>query len=233
MRHLPEERRLMLVQALLTGESIKKAAARVGTGNDMVSRTLLDLGTACREHHDRTVQRLAIDGVRCRRVWSFSYVRRRNAYTPESNRGIPREGWAWVALHAESGLVVDWAVTSGDAQAAGTFIHRVRGRMLGRIAVTAEGRDVVLKQAGGNGADAGEAALLARLFGTEGGDERHEPDAGPVAGDFRRRCLNLELALSLHFTSHNFIAVADGEPAAVRFGLVDRAWSLESLADLA
>jgi hypothetical protein len=218
----------MLVQSLLAGDSVKKAAARVGTGNDLVTQFLLDAGAACREYHDRTVMNLALDSVRCQRVWGFSYVRRRNAYTPEINRGIPREGWAWVALHAKSGLVVDWTVATGDAPAAKSFISRVRERLAEPSAVKARGRDIILEK---GVEDAGEATLLTRLFGMEHAGEPEEGgESALVQGDFRRRCLNLELALSLHFTSRNFLADTAKEPPAVQLGLVPEGWSLEALA---
>lgn len=228
MRHLPEHRRLMLMQSLLAGDSVKKAASRVGTGNDLVTQFLLDAGTACRDHHDRTVMNLTLDAVRCQRVWGFSYVRRRNAYTPEINRGIPREGWAWVALHAKTSLVVDWTVATGDAPAAASFISRVRERLSGPYSVKAQGREVILEQ-GAEGA--GEKALLTRLFGMEQTAERDDgAETAMLPGDFRRRCLNLELALSVHFTCHNFLAETGKEPPAVQLGLVPESWSLETLA---
>jgi hypothetical protein len=221
----------MLMQSLLAGESVKKAAARVGVGNDLVPPFLLETGAACRAFHDRTVVNLRVETVRCQRVWGFPYVHRRNAYMPEISRGVPREGWAWVAHHAESGLVVDWAVSSGDASAAEAFITCVRDRLSVSMALKGQGRDLFLERGSPR---AQETALLSRLFDLESRVDENGMEGAAMAAthDFRRRCLNLELALSLHFTCHNFLADAGQVPPAVRLGLVSQGRSLEALLDV-
>lgn len=228
MRPLPEHRRLMLVQSLLAGESVRKVAARVGIGPDMVSRFLLEAGAACREFHDRTVLGLSVESLHCTRVWGFSYIHRRNAYMPEISRGIPRGGWAWAAHHAGSGMVVDWAVSAGDGLAAEAFIRRVRKRLSTPMAVRVLERDILLER---GSPETGETALLSRLFGRDRREDGNEAgrDALAAAGDFRRRCLNLELALAFHFTCHNFLADAARTPPAVRLGLVARGWPVDTL----
>jgi len=221
----------MLMEALLAGDSVKKAASRVGAGNEAVTQFLLDAGAACRAFHDRTITGLSLDTVLCQRVWGFSYVRRRNAYTPEINRGIPREGWVWTARDPETGLVVDWSVGSGDAAAAAIFVADTRRRLTGPMALKARGRDILLER---GQPYPGEAAVFTRLFGTEAADEQEDKaQMMAMAADFRRRCLNLELALSLHLTSHNVLGDAGRQPPAVRLGLVDDAWSLATLATFA
>lgn len=234
MRPLHPRRWAVLLKSLMKGDSIKKAAAGIGSGNERVRQSLLEIGTACRYHHNRLIRELTVEEVLCQRIWGFSYVRRRNAYMPEANHALPEDGWVWVATHEPSGLVVDWLVGTGDTRTARRFVTKVSDRLCAPVQLSTRGRELVLARDGGQD---DFTAVLARLYDNPppaappGISEAAVRAAQADGADFDRRCQNLHLALSVHFSRHNLLAEEGGTPPAQAIGIIPQPLTLDQLVE--
>lgn len=234
IKTLPHHHRVRLLHSLLKGQSIKKSASLIGVGGDVVTRFLFSLGKACRSQQDRMMKDLPFESVHCGRHWAFTYVRRRNAYDPESNRAIPPEGWVWVATHPASGLIVDWSVSSGGGAAAADFLTKVAARMARPMELVAKDRALALRACSEKADPSFDQMILQRRFGNGPGETERASSGLPTAerASFDLRCFNLHQALALHFVSYNLIGDGDHPPSAVKARLIDRPWETEDLLSL-
>ena len=78
-------------------------------------KLLVDLGAACAEYQDRTLQGLTCRRVQCDEVWAFCHAKGKNI--PKERRGQFGYGDVWTggAIDADSKLVPCWRVGRRDA----------------------------------------------------------------------------------------------------------------------
>jgi len=75
-------------------------------------------------------------------VWNFCYAKDKNL--PDEMRGEPNVGsiWTWVALDADSKLILSWRLGARDAANAHAFIGDVAERLANRVQLTSDGARV-------------------------------------------------------------------------------------------
>ncbi|MCH7564687.1 MAG: helix-turn-helix domain-containing protein [Gemmatimonadetes bacterium] len=71
MNKLSDEKRAMILRALVEGNSIRATARLTGTSKNTVSRLLRHVGGYCLEQHDNLVRGVESERVQCDEIWSF------------------------------------------------------------------------------------------------------------------------------------------------------------------
>jgi IS1 family transposase len=139
MNKLSVEARAKVVRCLLEGSSIRSTVRITGTAKNTIVKLLVELGDACWEFHDRTVKGLKSERVQCDEIWSFIGMKAKNV--PDEKKGQLGYGdvWTWVAIDADSKLIVSWFVGNRDAECAVAFMKDVAGRLVNRIQLTTDG----------------------------------------------------------------------------------------------
>ena len=121
----------------MEGNSIRGICRITGVSKNTVAKLLVDVGYACQCFHDEKVVDVKTRRVECDEAWSFVYAKQKNA----EKTGNPEAGdaWIWVALDADSRLVVSWLVGKRDTESANMFMHDVAARLKNMVQLTTDG----------------------------------------------------------------------------------------------
>ena len=77
------------------------------------------IGSLCRDHHDVKVRGLICDRIQVDESWLFVGCKQRNKERGKSGHG---DAWTWIAMDADSKLVVSFVVGDRDARFAHAFM---------------------------------------------------------------------------------------------------------------
>jgi IS1 family transposase len=138
MNRLSTEKRAAILGMLVEGNSLRATTRMAGCSINTVSKLLLDVGEACTEYQDRILRDLPCTTIEADEIWSFCYSKQKNV--PEAHKGEFGYGdvWTWVALDADSKLVVTWLVGERKLHDCWTFIEDLKGRVSGRIQLSTD-----------------------------------------------------------------------------------------------
>jgi IS1 family transposase len=176
MNKLSVEKQTQVITALVEGNSIRATRRMAGTAKGTVIRLLASVGTVCAKYQDEHLKGITSQHVQCDEIWSFCYAKQKNV--PEDKQGQRGYGdvWTWVALDADTKLVISHMVGLRDAQYAWRFIQDLKSRITNRIQLTTDGHKAYLEAVeDAFGADV-DYAMLVKLYGTEPeGEKRYSP----------------------------------------------------------
>jgi len=180
MNKLSKERQTKIISALVEGNSLRATARMCHADVHTVMSLLESVGRACAEYHDKAVRNLTSKRIQCDEIWSFCYAKEKNL--PEELKGKFGFGdvWTWVALDAQSKLVVSWHVGGRNAYHAQVFMHDVASRLSNRVQLTSDGHRVYLdavEAAFGNDID---YAMLIKLYSSDRGEGGSALQSGRV-----------------------------------------------------
>lgn len=147
-----------------------------GAAKNTVQKLLLELGAACSAYQDVALRNLNSMVVQCDEIWSFVGCKQKNA-TPDKLAEGQGDAWTWVALDADSKLVISWHVGYRDDAAAADFMFDLASRLAKRVQLTTDGWGCyrrAVKAAFGNHIDFG---MLVKTFGEDPEPERHYSQA--------------------------------------------------------
>lgn len=122
MNKLSTEQRAQIVAALVEGNSIRATCRMTGAAKGTVTRLLVEVGQACADYQDKALRNLPSKHIQCDEIWSFCYAKQKNV--PADRRGQFGYGdiWTWVALDADTKLIVAWLVGPRSVESASAFI---------------------------------------------------------------------------------------------------------------
>jgi IS1 family transposase len=138
MNRLSIEKRAQILSMLVEGNSLRATTRMAGVSINTVSKLLLDVGGACSVYQDRVLRDLPCKAIEADEIWSFCYAKAKNV--PEEHKDEFGYGdvWTWVALDADSKLVVTWLVGERKLHDCWRFIEDLKGRVPGRIQLSTD-----------------------------------------------------------------------------------------------
>jgi IS1 family transposase len=176
MNRLSPQERTKVIHALVEGSSIRATCRMTGTAKGTVLRLLTEIGEVCSSYQDAHLRNLYCRRVQCDEVWAFVGAKQKNV--PERKHGQFGIGdvWTWVALDADSKLVVCWHLGKREPEDAKTLMNNVASRMSHRIQLTTDGLGVYLAAVEGAFGSNIDYAMLVKLYGREPeSDARYSP----------------------------------------------------------
>jgi IS1 family transposase len=172
MNKLSSAKKVAVISALVEGCSVRATSRMTDVAKGTILRLLAAVGTACAEYQDRTLRGLICKRVQIDEIWSFCYAKQK-AVTPEMLAVRPAgDVWTFVAIEAQSKLVLGWRVGNRDGATATAFVKDIAGRLSSRIQLTTDGHRMYLdavEQALGASVD---YAMLVKLYGAETDGQR-------------------------------------------------------------
>jgi IS1 family transposase len=140
MNRLTADARSRVISCLLEGCSIRSTVRLTGVAKKTVMRLLVEAGEACAAYQDLMFHDLESRRVQLDELWTFAYCKERNI-TREIAEEHPDAGdvWLWVAMCADSRLVLSWRVGQRDSRTARAFVADVASRLKNRAQVTTDG----------------------------------------------------------------------------------------------
>lgn len=191
MNRLSTEKRTQVLAALVEGNSLRATARMADVSLTTVIKFIRDLGAACAIYQNEVVRNLPSKRVQCDEIWSFIGAKEKNV--PKAQKGSGRgDSYTWVAMDADTKLVISWEVGSRDARFAKAFITDLKGRLANRVQLSTDGHHAYLQAV--EDAFGGEIdyAMLVKLYGEPLGgrtERRYSPGEctgvikGTVSGD--------------------------------------------------
>src|SRR4029079_4267371 len=102
-------KRAAVISALVEGNSIRATARMTGVCKPAILKLLADIGPVCAEYHDKIVRSVKAERVQVDEIWQFVGSKQKNT-KPEKRVEGWGDTWTWVAMDAESKLIVSWFV---------------------------------------------------------------------------------------------------------------------------
>ncbi len=165
-----------MVAALVEGNSIRATVRMTGVSKPTILKLLGDLGAICAAYQDETIRNVKANRVQVDEIWQFVYAKAKNVPTEKRGQFGFGDVWTWVAIDADSKLIVSWRVGPRDAGTAYELMTDLAGRLAHRIQLTTDGLHQYLnavEDAFGSGVD---YAMLQKIFGSDpDGDRRYSP----------------------------------------------------------
>ena len=261
MNVLSREKILILLNGLVEGQSIRSLERMIGIHRDTIMRWHVRAGQAAQKVLDEQIKGLKVNYVQADELWTFIGRKENPEYHGLVMNGYSGEAWVFVALDAESKLVITHTVGHRNSYTALRLMSDLRKRIIGEFQLSTDGFRAYV--------DAAEIA-----FGTEvhfgqlvkiySGDECIGARPTVVAGyprldkistsyvernnltmrmsvrriarktnAFSKKSENLLTALSLHFGHYNFCRIHRSlkMTPAMAAGITDHIWSLEELVE--
>ncbi|HEX9532042.1 MAG TPA: IS1 family transposase [bacterium] len=176
MNRLSRKRQTEVIAALVEGNSVRATCRMTGVAKGTILSLLADLGPLCDAYQDTHSRNLYCRRIQCDEVWAFCHAKAKNV--PEEKRGQFGYGdvWTWVALDADSKLVVCWHLGLRTPEDAIALMTDLASRLKHRIQLTTDGHFAYLDGVEeGFGADI-DYAMLVKLYGrTSESDTRYSP----------------------------------------------------------
>lgn len=189
MNKLSRDKQIEIVAALVEGNSIRAISRMADVSRNTISKLLLDLGAACERYHDEHVTNLKTKRVQADEIWAF-VGKKDKALTPEelNTFGIGST-WTWVAMDADSKLIVSYFTGDRSFDSAYVLMKDAASRLSNRVQLTTDGHkaylDAVDKAFYGNI----DYAQLIKIYGESGNGAETRYSPGECTGTKKRRVL--------------------------------------------
>src|SRR5712692_4926057 len=167
MNRLSQEQRVQVIAALVEGNSIRATVRMIGVAKNTVIKLLAEIGQACAEYQDKTLRNLPCKRIQCDEIWSFCYAKQKNVPADKQGQFGYGDVWTWVALDADSKLVVSWMIGTRGAGTAYEFIQDLASRLAHRVQLTTDGHRVYLDAVETAFGSEIDYAMLVKVYGAD------------------------------------------------------------------
>ena len=140
MNRLSTAKRARILRQLVDGVSLRGITRIEGVGINTVTRLLENAGAAAAAYHHEHVRNVAARRVQVDELWAFTYAKQRTV--ENSRRDLPPwagDTWTWVAIDADTKLVITWLVGPRDLGSAHPFMADLADRIRYRPQITSDG----------------------------------------------------------------------------------------------
>jgi len=176
MRKLSTDKRSMVLNALIEGSSVNATARMCKVSKLTVLRLLADVGSLCRDFHDVAVRDLRSKRIQVDEIWSFVGCKEKAKKAGADGHG---DAWVWIAIDADSKLVVSFLLGGRDAFYAQQFMADVADRLATRVQLTSDGHGAYLEAVEGAFGFDVDYAQLVKTYGSPNAERGSEAKYSP------------------------------------------------------
>jgi len=180
MRQLPTEKRVMILNMLVEGMSMRAISRTVGCSINTVTKLLENAGRACAAYHDETVRNVKVSRVECDEIWSFWYAKEKNVADAKAAPKGAGDVWTWTAIDADSKMILAYEIGDRSAETAYDFMLNLRRRIDGRVQLTTDGHNAYLEPVEEVFGGDIDYAQLIKQYGEPRGTAKHERKYSPA-----------------------------------------------------
>lgn len=179
MNKLPLTTRTTIINMLCEGSSLRAISRITGCSINTVTKLLNDAGEGCAIYHDKHVKDVKANRVQADEIWSFIYSKEKNATMRLKVKYDAGDCYTWVALDADSKLVISWYAGDRDKEAGLYFMQDLQSRLANRIQLTTDGLGIykeAVRLTFGNNIDFAQLVKVYDEFSqTPHNDRRYSP----------------------------------------------------------
>lgn len=132
MNQLPRHKRILILNLLLEGNSIRGTARLADTTAVTVQKLLVEAGRVCRDFHRENVKNVEVKGwIEADELWNFIYCKEKNrpkAINPPYFAGTT---WTHIAIDSKSKLILAYLIGKGYPSETKRLFERVEKRVAG------------------------------------------------------------------------------------------------------
>src|SRR5438552_10230147 len=121
MHRLNTSKRVAVVSALVEGCSVRATSRLTGVSRGAILRLLASVGAACTKYQDETIRNVNARRVQIDEIWSFVGCKQKQVTDKTIAAGKIGDVWTFVAIDAQTKLVLSWLVGLRDAGCATDF----------------------------------------------------------------------------------------------------------------
>lgn len=145
MNKLPLAKRVLILNMLVEGSSLRSISRVADVSINTVTKLLEDAGETCLALHDELVRGVKAERVQCDEIWSFCYAKAKNVANAKAAPEGAGDVWTWTALAADSKLMVSYFVGDRSGESAHILADDLRSRLVdGRVQITTDGHNAYL-----------------------------------------------------------------------------------------
>ena len=167
MNLLPPYKRLMVLQCLVDGMSIRATARVCDVDKNTVMKLLREIGPACLAYQKDVLQDLECRHVEVDELWSFIYAKERNKPRVKRKGRTMGDIWTRVAIDRRTKLVPAWRVGDRGEETGYRFMQDLRRRIRGRFQLTSDGHLAYFEAVGRGCGFTVDYAQLVKHLGTD------------------------------------------------------------------
>jgi IS1 family transposase len=146
-----------------------------GVHKTTILHMLADVGSRCADYQDRALRNLKCKRMQCDEVWQFCYAKEKNVPADKKGKFGYGDTWTWVAIDADTKLIVSWTLGNRDARTAKILIDDLASRLAHRIQLTTDGLKVYAEAVeGAFGCDI-DYSMLIKTYESTQEETRYSP----------------------------------------------------------
>ncbi len=126
----------VVLNMLLEGMSIRACSRITGVKPDTVCDLILHVGQNCDRFLEANVKNVACKSVQLDECWDFFHCKARSVEQAKRDGG---DIWTWLAICADSKLILSHTVGQRDESACLRLLRRLNGATVGEYQVTSDG----------------------------------------------------------------------------------------------
>ncbi|MEO0484767.1 MAG: IS1 family transposase [Pseudomonadota bacterium] len=180
MNKLPTHKRVMILNMLVEGMSMRSISRTVGVSINTVSKLLVEAGEVCAAHHDEAVRDVKSTRIQCDEIWSFVYAKAKNVEGATAATEGAGDVWTWTALDQDSKMILSYEVGDRSGGTAYEFMVDLASRLRNRVQLTTDGHKAYLDAVEGAFGGDIDYAMLVKLYGDATGQKGHERKYSPA-----------------------------------------------------
>jgi IS1 family transposase len=150
--------------------------------------TVLRTQQRCRRSARSARPNLKSERVQIDELWSFVAAKQKNVTPAIAARGCAGDAWTFVAIDADSKLVISWTIGERDTQSARAFLDDVAGRLANRVQVTTDGHKMYLNAVPDAFSGDVHYSMLVKIYGKSEGDEKRYSPATCLGAEKKPVC---------------------------------------------
>ncbi|MGD8306639.1 MAG: helix-turn-helix domain-containing protein [Ignavibacteria bacterium] len=129
MNHLPIEKKIQVLNALVEGNSLRSITRMLGVHKTTILRILKEAGELASEVLDREIVNLKCKFVQCDEIWCYVYKKQKNCSDLEKRIGEYGDQYTFVAMDSDSKLIISHLVGKRIRGNTHSFIRDLRYRI--------------------------------------------------------------------------------------------------------
>ena len=145
MNKLPTDKRVMILNMLVEGMSMRSISRTVDVSINTVTKLMIEAGEACAAYHDEAVRDVTSSKVQCDEIWAFCYAKEKNVARAKSAPRGSDDVWTWTAIDSDSKMILSYEVGDRSGETAIEFMDDLRSRLANRMQLTTDGHKAYLE----------------------------------------------------------------------------------------
>jgi IS1 family transposase len=146
MNKLPLAKRVMILNGLCEGVSMRSINRMADVSINTVTKLLVDAGETCLALHDELVRGVAVKRCQADEIWSFTYAKAKNVPTAKAAPAGAGDVWTWTAMDADTKLMIAYFVGDRSGESAMILADDLRARIASdRIQITTDAHNAYLR----------------------------------------------------------------------------------------